>query len=25
METPKVWVCPTSHLDWDWHDTSAEY
>ena len=21
----KVLVCPTSHLDWDWYDTFAEY
>ena len=20
-----LWVCPTSHLDWDWLDTFAEY
>jgi alpha-mannosidase len=23
--TPVVLVCPTSHMDWDWHDTFAEY
>lgn len=23
--TPLVIVCPTSHMDWDWHDTFAEY
>jgi len=23
--TGQLWVCPTSHLDWDWLDTFAEY
>lgn len=25
LTSPIVVVCPTSHLDWDWHDTFIEY
>ncbi len=25
LTPPFVLVCPTSHLDWDWHDTFVEY